>query len=124
MLGRLEAVFDHVDDEIDFVIFGPSDIISPQPRQKGKAALGAAILAVQAEFEHLSYRPHVIIGDGATAAVEIMARLRRRSNGEVIELFITDFVRFREGRLVELREFIDHPEGIEQLLSRRSGMAK
>ena len=69
------------------------------------------------------YRPHIIGSNADTAAVAIQARLRRRSSGEIIDLFITDFVRFRDGRLVELREFVDHLEGVEQLLARKSSAA-
>lgn len=124
MLGRLDVVLDRIDDDIEFIVHAPPDIVAPRPRQKGKAALGVILLQVQAEFEYLSYRPHVIAGNGTTAAVAIAARLRRRSTGEIVDLFVADFVRFRDGLLVELLEFVDYAEAIEQIFARRNGIVK
>lgn len=123
-LGRLEQVFDKVDEEIEFVVHAPPDILPAISPQKGRAALAALLLKVQAEYEHLSYQPHVVGGDAHTAAVAILARLRRRSTGELIDLFITDFVRFRDDRLVELREYVDRAAGVEQLFARKSSAPK
>ena len=113
-----------IDDDIDFVIYAPPDIVPPHARQKGKAALGAVLLKVQAEFEYLSYRPRVVGCDADTAAVAILARLRRRSTGEIVDLFITNFVRFRDGRMVEMREFVDRAEGVEALFARKNNPPK
>jgi len=120
MLGRLEEVFEAIDDEIEFSVYAPPDVLpAAVARQKSKAAFAALLLEVQAEYEHLSYRPHVIGGDATTAAVAILARLRRRSTGEVFDVFIVHYVRFRDGRMVEMREFVDHGQGIEQLLAHK-----
>jgi len=124
MLGRLDSVLGSIDDDIDFVIYAPPDIVPAHPRQKGKAALGAILLRVQAEFEYLSYRPHVVGADANSAAVAILARLRRRSTGDNVDLFISNFVRFRNGRMIEMREFVDHADGVEKLFAGRNSSVK
>lgn len=123
MLGRLDVVLSGVDDDVDFVICAPADIVPPHGRKRGKAALAAILLKVQSEFEYLSYQPYVIGGEADSVAVVILARLRRRSTGSIIPLFIVNFVRFRDGRIVEMREFVNRADGVEQLFARKDASA-
>jgi len=48
----------------------------------------------------------------------VLARLRQRASGRVIQLFIADFLRFRDGRIVEMREFMDSFDAVQQVLGR------
>lgn len=120
MLGRLDVVLGAVDDDIDFSIYAPPDIVASQGRKHGKAALAAIWLKLQSEFEYLKYRPHVLNGVADMVAVVIAADLRHRSSGDVVSLFIADFIRFRRGRIVEMREFANRAEGVEQLFARKN----
>ena len=124
MRGRLDSVLSRVDDDIDFVIYAPPDIVPPQPRRRGQAALAAILLKVQSQFEYLSYQPFIVGGEPDTAAVVILARLKHRATGTIIPLFIANFVRFRDGRMVEMREFVNRAECVEQLFARKDGVAK
>jgi ketosteroid isomerase-like protein len=116
--GRLDVVLSNVDDQVEFVIYAPPDIVPSHSRKRGKAALAATLLKVQADFEYLSYRPHVIGGDAQTAAVIILARLRHRTSGRVNDLFITNFLRLRDWRIVEMREFVERADTVERMFGR------
>ena len=124
MLGRLDVVLSGVDDDVDFIIYAPAEIVPRHGRQRGKAALASILLKAQSQFEYLSYQPHVVNGDGDTFAVVILAHLKHRTTGNVIPLFIASFVRFRAGLIVEMREFVSRAEGVEQLFARRNGRAR
>jgi len=52
------------------------------------------------------------------AAVIIQARATQRATGRVIQLLLAQFLRFRDGRIVELREFMDSFDAVEQVLGR------
>lgn len=113
--GRLDVVLSNVDENVDFIVYAPPDIVPPHGRKKGKAALAAVLLKVQADFEYLSYRPHVVGGDADTAAVIVLARLKHRATGRIDDLFITNFVRLRDWRIVEMREFVQKADAVEKI---------
>ena len=48
----------------------------------------------------------------------MLARLRQRMTGRIIQLFVAHFLRLQSGRIVELREFIDSFDPVEQVLGR------
>jgi ketosteroid isomerase-like protein len=116
--GRLDLVINRVDDNVDFVIFAPPEIVPPHSRKRGKLALVEMLLKVQAEYEYLSYRPHVLGGDADTGGAVILARLRHRTTGRIFDLLVSVFVRFREGRIVEFREFVDRVDAVDQSFGR------
>lgn len=124
MLGRIDAALAVIDDNIDFTIHAPDDLMQSGGRRRGKAALAALWLKAHSAYEYLSYRPHVLDGgDGVVAAV-IAARLKHRANDDVLTLLIAKFVRFHEGRIVELHEFSDHADGVELSLVRGNGTSR
>lgn len=45
-------------------------------------------------------------------------RLKQRANGRIIHLLIAQFMRFRQGRLFELREFMDTFDAVQQVPGR------
>jgi len=52
------------------------------------------------------------------AAVIVMARMKQRATGRIIQTLFAQFVRFRDGRIVEFREFLDSFDAVEQVLGR------
>jgi ketosteroid isomerase-like protein len=58
------------------------------------------------------------------AAVIVLARLRQRTTGRTIQLFIADFIRFDKGRIVELRQFMDSFDAVQQVLGREILISK
>ena len=46
------------------------------------------------------------------------------ATGQIGDFIVVKFMRFRGDRIVELREFVDHAEGVEQLFARKSSVAK
>ena len=54
----------------------------------------------------------------------MLARLRQRTTGRIIQLFIADFIRLENNRIVELREFMDSFDAVQQVLGREIEIAK
>lgn len=65
-----------------------------------------------------SYKPEVMIVDGARAALMSDVSYRQRSTARVLRVRIASFLRLQDGRLIEYREFIDSFDAVEQALGR------
>jgi ketosteroid isomerase-like protein len=50
------------------------------------------------------------------AAVIIMVKAMQRSTSRIIQLMFAQFLRFKDGRIMELREFMDSFDAVEQVL--------
>jgi ketosteroid isomerase-like protein len=102
----------------------PVDIFPYLGRKQGKTAVAATMHAAHAAFEYLTYQPVFMVTEDADAAVIVLARLRQRTTSRTIQLFIADFIRFDKGRIVELRQFMDSFDAVQQVLGREILMPK
>lgn len=115
--GRTDFVLNSIDDDVDFVSYAPTDIFPYLGPHRGKAAFTEVMRTVHATFEFLTYKPVFLAVEGNDAAAAMISmKLRQRSTGRVISMFVAQFVRFRDGRICELREFMDTFDAVEQVL--------
>jgi uncharacterized protein len=95
--GRIDEVLREYDDNVTMTSYAPVDIFPYLGRKQGKTAV---------------------------AATMTVARLRQRVTGRIIQLFIADFIRFDKGRIVELRQFMDSFDAVQQVLGREILISK
>ena len=105
--GKLNFVLNFVDDDVDFVSYAPITIFPCLGRQRGKAAVTKSIETIHAHYEFLSYLPVFMVVEENDAAVIVMARMKQRATERIIQTLFAQFVRFRDGRFIEFREFLD-----------------
>jgi ketosteroid isomerase-like protein len=122
--GRVDAVVDAFADDIDYVCYAPVDVFPYLGRRRGKAEVAASLKAAHAEFEYLSYQPIFVVAEKDDGAAIVLVRLKQRSTGRIIHLFVAHFVRFRDGRIAELREFMDSFDVVQQVLGREFDLTK
>ncbi len=87
---------------------GDRQTISYAGRHRGIDALANIIRAIGVEFEQLGHtKSNVVIVDGAEAAMRRTVEWRHRGTGRRGLVELADFVRYRDGKIVELIEFRD-----------------
>jgi len=116
--GKLEFVINFIDDDIDFVSYAPVTVFPCLGKRRGKSAVAESIHTVHTHFEIQQYRPVLTVVEADEAAVIIMAKGMQRATSRIIHLMFAQFMRFRNGRIVELREFMDSFDAVEQVLGR------
>jgi ketosteroid isomerase-like protein len=116
--GKLEFVTNFLDDDIDFISYAPVSVFPCLGKQRGKAAVEKSLETIHAHFEFHTYKPILMVVEADDAAVIIQARATQRATGRVIQLMFAQFLRFRDGHIVELREFMDSFDAVEQVLGR------
>ena len=122
--GRIDEALREFDDNVVMTSYAPVDIFPYLGRKQGKTALAATLNAAHAEFEYLTYQPVFMVTEQDDAAVIVLARLRQRATGRIIQLFVADFIRLQKGRIIEVRQFMDSFDAVEQVLGREISISK
>ena len=105
-------------DDVDFVIYGPVQVFPFAGHHKGKGAALEALGRIAQDYLLESYVPQVTVIDGDRAAVMSDVAFKQRASGRTLRFHIADFLRFRDGRLVEFREFMNTFDVVQQALNR------
>ncbi len=116
--GDAERFAAFLDDNLDWVIHAPIEVFSFAGQRKGKVAVLEALAGIADDYELKKYDVQYMIVDGERAAVLSEVRFVQRSSGRMLAFRIADFVRFRNGKLVEFREFTDTFDVTQQALGR------
>ena len=122
--GRIENALLSFDEQVTMTSYAPVDVFPYLGRKQGKAAVAATMHSAHSEFEYLGYTPVFMVTENKTAAAIVLARLRQRTTSRIIQLFVADFFRLKNGRIVELREFMDSFDAVQQVLGREIELAK
>src|SRR5581483_3712685 len=118
-LGNLDFVLNAFDENIEFISYSPIEIFPFLGHHRGKQAMGQVLKAGYDEFEFITYEPVFMVCTDDDAAAIIFARFIQRTTGRSITTMIAHFIRFHDGRIVELREFMDSFNAVKQLLGRK-----
>ena len=112
---RIAAV---IDDEVEWIIYAPMQVFPFAGQRHGKHAVLETLGGIAKDYEIVRYQPEVMIAEDDWAAVMSSVAFKQRSTGRVLSFHIADFLRFRDGRLVEFREFANTFDVVEQALGR------
>jgi ketosteroid isomerase-like protein len=109
-------VAEFLDDDVEWIISGPVDVLPFCGTRHGKAAvLDLVERLVPAVFRVFSFVPDAMLVDGDQAAT--LSRLSGKScDGRVISYRLAHFVRFRAGKIVRNLSLIDSFDAVEQVL--------
>ena len=116
--AKVDFVLNAIDDDVEFISYSPIEVFPFLGHHRGKAAMAEVLKSGYAQFEFIAYQPVFTVCEGDDAAVIIFARFIQRKTGRSISTMIAHFLRFRNGRIVELREFMDSFHTVKQLLGR------
>lgn len=113
-----ERVAARIDDNIQWVIYGPRQIFPFTGPRGGKRAVLEALAMIAKEYSIEKYTPKIIIVDGDRAAVLSEVVFRQRASDRALNFRIANFLRLRGGRVIEFEEFVDTFDVAEQALGR------
>jgi uncharacterized protein len=116
--GKTDFLLNSFDDAIEFISSSPLEAFPFLGHHRGKTAMAEILRAGYRDFEFAAYEPILIVCEKDDASSIIFARFIHRKTGRAIAVVIAHFLRFRRGRIVELREFMDSFSAVKQLLGR------
>jgi ketosteroid isomerase-like protein len=103
-------------DDVEWTISGPVEVLPFCGTRHGKAAvLDMVARLIPGVFRIFRFTPDAMLVDGDQAAT--LVRLSARScDGRIISYRLSNFVRFRAGKIVQNLSLIDSFDAVEQVL--------
>jgi len=111
-------VGDLIHDDVDWIIYGPKEVFPFVGPRQGKAAVLAALKDIATDYELNRYTPEITLVDGDRAAVMSDVSFTQKSSGRKLRFRLVNFLRFKDGRIVEFREFANTFDLVAQALGR------
>ncbi|WP_374545120.1 nuclear transport factor 2 family protein [Rhodoblastus sp.] len=105
--GNIRDLMAYVADDVIYNVKG-NWMAFPYSRPiRGKEEVAQALAMIAVQFQNLGSVIHDLVIDGDRAAVRRTAMIRHRGTGKIGEIDVADFIRFRDGLVVELTEIAD-----------------
>ena len=116
--GDVERFAGMIADDIEWIIHGPVQVFPFVGPRHGKEEVLATLAGIAKDYALERYEPDIIIVENDRAAVSSNVAFKQRTSGRTLSFRNANFLRFRDGRLVEFREFMDTFDAVEQALGR------
>jgi ketosteroid isomerase-like protein len=109
-----------LDDDAAWTINGPVDILQFCGSRRGKkAVLDMVSKLVPEVFEITGFMPEIILVDGDRAATLNRLTGKRTDDGRAISYRVAQFIKFRNGKVIDYCSVIDSFDAAEQVLGHR-----
>lgn len=113
-----ERVAKLIHDDIDWIIYGPIMVFPFAGARHGRAAVLQVLNDIANAYKLESYVPEIVIVEDERAAVVSDVSFRQRATGRVLRFRVANFMRLKNGLLIEFREFTNSFDVVEQALGR------
>jgi ketosteroid isomerase-like protein len=110
-----ERIAAALDDDVDWIIYGPVQVFPFAGHRRGRIAVLEALGGIARDYLLERYEPRIVV-EGERAAVMSDVAFKQRSTGRTVTSQLANFLRFRNGKLVEFREFANSFDLVEQAL--------
>jgi len=111
-----ERVAALIHDDIDWIIHGPARVFPFEGPRRGKAQVLDVLTMIGQQFEAKRYTPEIIVVEGDRAAVLVQTSFLQRSTDRTLSIRLVQFMRFKDGKIIEFREFSDTFDVVEQAM--------
>jgi ketosteroid isomerase-like protein len=105
-------------EDIDWVIYGPTEVFPFAGSRRGRAAVLQAMGAIAEKYVLESYKPEIILVDGERAAVLSDVNFKQRATNRTLRFRLANFLRLQDGKVIEFREFANTFDLVQQALGR------
>ena len=106
-------------DDVEWTVSGPVDYLRFCGTHRGKAAVIDLIRRrVPEVLRVFSFVPDAILVDGDRVAMLNRQSAKRAVDGRVITYRVANFMRFRDGKVIENLSLLDSFDAVEQVLGR------
>ena len=124
ILGFLEAFYsgdvaralELCTDDIDFIAYAPVELLPHLGQKRGKPQMAETWKTLHARYSEMRYEVLHLVAEADRAACIIRIFFRKSRRDRVVQTDIADFYTLREGRIAQIRQFMDSFNVVEQVL--------
>jgi ketosteroid isomerase-like protein len=116
--GNVEGALACCSDDIEFIAHAPVDLLPHLGHRRGKADVREMWRIIHARYYNMRYEMPTIVAEQDKVAFTLRAFLRKRSNDRIVQIDIAVFCTFRDGRIAQIRQFLDFFDLVQQMLER------
>ena len=120
----IERAMSLIADDVDWLVQGPVDVFAFLGQRRGKETVLEGYRDIARKLEITGYTVEALLVDGYRAAALIRLSSIIRATGRVMTVRTSQFSRFRDGKIVEMRAVLDTYDMVEQTLGRSLGPAR
>ena len=117
----VERAISLIADDVDWMVQGPVDVFPFLGQRHGKEAVREGYRDIARKLEITGYEVEALLVDRDRAAALIRISSIVRATGRAMTVRTSQFSRFRDGKIVEMRAVIDTYDMVEQTLGRHLG---
>jgi ketosteroid isomerase-like protein len=114
----IETALSFIDDNVDWLVQGPIDVFAFFGLRRGKAAVLEGYREVGRRLDITGYDVEALLVDADRTAALIRLTAILIATGKVMSVRTSQFARFRNGKIVEMRAVVDSYDMVEQALGR------
>jgi uncharacterized protein len=116
--GDTERALDLCTEDVDFLSYAPVDLLPHLGHRRGRQELSETWRTLHGRYSSMRYEVPQLVADGDQAACIIRIFFRKTERDRVVQTDIADFYTFRDGRIAQIRQFMDSFNVVEQVLER------
>jgi uncharacterized protein len=114
--GDTERALALCTDDIDFLAYAPIDLLPHLGHRRGRQALSETWQTLHARYSEMRYEVPHLVAEADRAACIIRIFFRKSTRDRIVQTDIADFYTFRDGRIAQIRQFMDSFNVVEQVL--------
>ena len=116
--GNIDRALELCTDDVDFIAYAPVELLPHLGHRHGRDELAQTWKTLHARYSEMRYDVPHLVAEGDRAAAVIRIFFRKSARDRVVQTDIADFYRLRDGRIAEIRQFMDSFNVVEQVLER------
>jgi ketosteroid isomerase-like protein len=114
----VERAISFIAEDVDWLVQGPVDVFAFLGQRRGKTAVREGYREVARKLQITGYQVEILLVDGDRAAALIRLTAIVRETGKVMSFRTSQFSRYRDGKMVEMRAVLDSYDMVEQVIGR------
>ena len=119
----VERAMAFIADDVNWLVQGPVDLFAFFGQRHGKAAVLEGYREVGLRLDVTAYQVETLLVDGDRAAALIRLISVVRATDKVMSVRTSQFSRFRDSKIIEMRAILDSYDMVEQTLGRSFDLA-
>jgi ketosteroid isomerase-like protein len=114
----IESMMALIDDDVNWLVQGPIDVFAFFGQRRGKAAVLEIYREIGRKLRVTNVDLETLVVDDDRAAAMLRLTSVVRATGKVMSVRMSQFSRFRDGKMIEMRAVCDSYDMVEQALGR------